>query len=225
MRVLICDAQWATRQSLRLLLKKFRKGVTVIEARSVDAYLDQAKPGTRVDLAIFDPAGIGPDHADQHVETIRQLLSAVRDAPVVIYSMSLARKTILQAVASGATGFVSKTAEEDEILKALARVLDGEIYIPIKLFRRVNDEAANIGEYEAGPAKEDSTLTPRQKEIFTLLAKGKTNREISAQLGLSVGTVRVYISAILKKYGLSDRTQAALFASRLLADLDDEPPA
>jgi len=224
MRVLICDAQWATRQSLQLLVKKFRKRATVIEARSIDDYLEQQDAGVGVDLAIFDPAGAGSDHADRHAETIGRLKRALGDAPIVIYSMSLARTTILRAVAAGATGFVSKTAEEDEILKALSRVLDGEIYIPIKLFRQLQDGPVGDVIHDDGQTKDENVLTPRQKEIFRLLADGRTNREISEQLGLSVGTVRVYISAILKKYGLSDRTQAALFASRMLPDGDGEPP-
>jgi DNA-binding NarL/FixJ family response regulator len=121
-------------------------------------------------------------------------------------------ETISRARQLGAAAFIPKSASTDTIAQALAGVIRGESWFP---------------EHEALPAASEprlqdqlTTLTPQQFRVLKYLADGKLNKQIAEKLAVSEGTVRAHVTAILRKLGVSTRTQAALLVTEQDLDRD-----
>jgi DNA-binding NarL/FixJ family response regulator len=117
---------------------------------------------------------------------------------------------LLAALKAGAAGYMLKDVTRQDLLTAVRRVLRGESILNGELATRALQRLANETSPYDGPPPE--RLTPREREVLNLIAEGKTNREIAAQLSLSVGTVKIHVEHIIGKMGVSDRTQAAVRA-------------
>ena len=138
-------------------------------------------------------------------------LLSVRDkaptTPVVIVSATENSEVITQAMRLGVSGFLAKSAGRDEILAALETVLGGGLHF---------SSAAGAGSPDGGPELQAAeSLTPRQMTVLRLLGEGKPNKQIAYELNISQETVKIHISAILRKLQVNSRAQAILFANRL----------
>lgn len=131
------------------------------------------------------------------------------ELPVVILSGSANPSIMQQALAQGAAGFVTKSGLSDELLGALRRVLDGEIYAPTSLSAF---PGANSGQSPA--SRQAPVFSPRQLEVLQLLLDGCTNREIGAQLFVGDETIKTHVTAIMRTLNAKTRTQAAAEAAR-----------
>lgn len=131
---------------------------------------------------------------------------------------------VFQSIAAGASGYLLKDIGSDALANAVRVASRGESPLQPSVARKI---ISRVRRASAGGPQSDATrprepLAERELEVLKLLATGATNREIAEQLSLAEGTVKNYISSILAKTGLRDRTQAALFAVRQgLADMDD----
>jgi DNA-binding NarL/FixJ family response regulator len=132
-------------------------------------------------------------------ETIRALKENFGSVRTVIYSNYANGEELYQAGKAGAAGFVIKEMALDRLLDAIRVVHAGDQYIPSEI-------ASRIGQRMLAP------LSPREMEVLKLVAKGLSNKEIAARLGLVVGTIKIYIANIFTKLGVSDRTQALVAA-------------
>jgi DNA-binding NarL/FixJ family response regulator len=132
--------------------------------------------------------------------------------PVVVLSALDDADTVSKVMKAGASGFVSKAGSSTELLDALRAVLAGEIYLPQKLQELTSrSESSQI---EGKPLAQRFGLTAAQARVLDLLAEGRSNRQIGELLGLTEGTVKIHVSAIMKAMGVSNRAEAALLASR-----------
>ncbi len=132
--------------------------------------------------------------------------------PVVVLSALDDADTVSKVMKAGASGFVSKAGSSTELLDALRAVLSGEIYLPQKLQELASrSESPQI---EGKPVAQRFGLTAAQARVLDLLAEGRSNRQIGELLGLTEGTVKIHVSAIMKAMGVSNRAEAALMASR-----------
>jgi DNA-binding NarL/FixJ family response regulator len=132
--------------------------------------------------------------------------------PVVVLSALDDADTVSKVMKAGASGFVSKAGSSAELLTALRAVLAGEIYLPQKLQELTSrSESSQI---EGKPLAQRFGLTAAQARVLDLLAEGRSNRQIGELLGLTEGTVKIHVSAIMKAMGVSNRAEAALLASR-----------
>jgi DNA-binding NarL/FixJ family response regulator len=134
---------------------------------------------------------------------------------------------LYEALKAGAAGYVLKEAGQEEVIGAVRRVLDGESplspALSAQLLRRLVDEKegqARVGTPSPTVQKEQAPLpaeglTPRELEIIQLLVEGKTNKEIAKNLVVSSLTVKTHVQHIIRKLGVSDRTQAAVCAVEL----------
>ncbi len=131
---------------------------------------------------------------------------------------------LLEALDAGAAGYVLKDAPTERLLNAVHRTLNGESPLDQELaarsLRRLAEERKqNVPEVRKprNPLRETlrERLTPREKEVLQLLASGQTNQEIAQTLWISKGTVKVHVERIIRKLGVSDRTQAAVRAIEL----------
>ena len=136
------------------------------------------------------------------IETTTALLRDHPQARVLIFS-TFARDGEIQAVLkAGALGYLQKSASRDTLLAAIRSVAAGRPSLPPEITRRLDDLLA-------GPE-----ITPREKEILTLVTRGNANKEIAAMLGISEDTVKQHVSRILVKLKVNDRAQATAEAIR-----------
>ncbi|MER5429820.1 response regulator transcription factor [Streptomyces sp. NPDC002588] len=120
---------------------------------------------------------------------------------------------VFEALRAGASGFLLKDVQPAELLQGIRVVAAGESVLAPSATRRL------IGHYAAAPAatpevspRELDSLTTSQRGVLTLLASGLNNAEIAEQLGITVGTVKSHVNALLRKLGLRDRVQATILA-------------
>lgn len=118
-----------------------------------------------------------------------------------------------RALDHGAVGFIPKSADAATLGRALATVLDGDRWAPPAAF---NAPAAAADEHDAAQRLRD--LTPQQFRVLQMLGSGLLNKQIGYDLGVSEATVKAHVTAILRKLGANNRTQAVLIAGRLALD-------
>jgi DNA-binding NarL/FixJ family response regulator len=132
--------------------------------------------------------------------------------PVLVLTTYADDEWVLDAVRAGAAGYLLKDTRRDELIAAIKGTAQGRTYLDPSVAATVMKQAA----FGTGPTSQKppgvEELTDRERQILHLLAKGYSNPEIAERLHLAAGTVRNYVSAILQKLGVDDRTQAAVFA-------------
>jgi DNA-binding NarL/FixJ family response regulator len=172
-----------------------REALVLVEAGGVDVVL--------MDLNLPTMSGVEA--------TAR--IAALPDAPaVLVLTMVDDDDTIVTALRAGARGYTLKGAKGDEIAAAIRTVNAGGAVFGAGVASQVLAlTSADTAHRRPGGADD---LTPREREVLTLLADGRSNKQIALTLGLSLKTVQNYVSRILEKLQVSDRTQAALAAHR-----------
>jgi DNA-binding NarL/FixJ family response regulator len=203
-RVLIVDDHPVVRQGLRTFLSS-RRGLEVAgEASDGNDAVNQASQ-VDPDIVLLDlvmPRGGG-------IEAIRRLRAAGDRPRVIVLTSFAGDDQVVEAVRAGAAGYLLKDVPPADLEAAIRRVHDGGMLLDPSVVGAVMAEVAHA----EGPPGVDE-LTARERQVLSLLAQGRSNRELAADLYLSEKTVKTHVSSILTKLRLSDRTQAALFAVR-----------
>lgn len=198
---LIADDDEFFRMALRTILTNTLGFSDVLEAETFDqatALLSEK----RIDLAVFDlvmPGMAGPGS-----------LKGVRDRfphlCLVMASVSNRREDILLALQAGVNGYVPKSIGLKEFSSALTQILRGTVYVPASI---ASPSATGPADEIAPGSEVAATLTPRQKDVLTLVVKGSSNKEIAKQLGLGEGTVKVHLASLFRTLGVHSRSAAA----------------
>jgi DNA-binding NarL/FixJ family response regulator len=210
-RILIVDDQRILREGLRTLLGLESDFAVVAEAEDGQAALEQYA-AHRPDVVLMD---IRMPRLDG-VEATRRLRERWPDARVIILTTFDDDAYVFDGLRAGALGYLLKDISGHELADAIRKVAGGGALIEPSVARKVLAEFARLAE-PARPANEQlpEPLSERELEILRLLAAGANNRQIASQLFLAEGTVKNYVSTILDKLGVEDRTQAALRAREL----------
>lgn len=161
-----------------------------------------SKPvATDVDIVLYDTFGQVPGR-DLNLEDF------VRDsgAKVVIYSWNLEPGLIDEAIAAGASGYLSKVLTGSVIVQALEQIMAGRTVI------LTGDQESSIGAAGDWPGR-SAGLSPREAEVLALIARGLSNQEIADRAHITLNTVKSYIRATYQKIGVERRTQAVLWAT------------
>jgi DNA-binding NarL/FixJ family response regulator len=146
------------------------------------------------------------------IAATRQVAQAAPGVRVLILTTFEQDDYIFGALRAGASGFLLKRARPEELLAAVHTIAAGEALLSPSVTRRVIDRMAHQPTPElTGQAKLDG-LTPREREVLALIARGLSNREIAAALTVEESTIRTHVKRILMKLGLRDRVQAVIFA-------------
>ena len=201
--VVIADDHPMVRDALARVVGQLYADAQVLEAgdfAAVLAYLGDAVP----DLVLIDLNMPGMDG----LHGLRRLREAFPALAIVVASGQDDPATIRAALAIGANGFIPKIDPPDLLLQALRVVRAGGVYIPA----RSNGDVRGI---MTGPSPNASGLTPRQLDVLRLLLKGEPNKLIARQLGLTEGTVKIHIAAILRALQARNRTEAVIRAREL----------
>jgi len=205
LKLLVVEDHALVREGLLQTLRKLERGVVCNGVRDAEEALAllEKEGGEDYDLCLLDLMLPGLNGMGC-LGVLRKRFPAM---PVVIISALDDRNTVERAMRAGASGFVSKSSPGEVLLTALRQVLAGEVYVPISLQDEMNSQRKRRGGVSLA---EQYDLTAAQMRVLEPLIQGKTNRQISELLGLTEGTVKVHVSAILKALNVANRSQALL---------------
>jgi two-component system, NarL family, response regulator LiaR len=219
-RLLICDDQAIVCEGLRAILATVPQVTVVGIAHNGLEALD-AVQATQPDLVLMD-LKMPQMNGIQATRIIREKYPRVRVLVLTTYDTD---EWVIDAVRSGAAGYLLKDTPRENLVQAIIDTVHGRHHIDPQVAGKVlNHVAGQAGAPQPSgnvpprlPLPDQkllSELSDREREILRLLARGYTNAEIAQTLFLSDGTVKNYVSTILSKLNVTDRTQAALFAVR-----------
>jgi DNA-binding NarL/FixJ family response regulator len=205
--VLIVDDDKLMRTGLRAVLS-VDDGIEVVgEAPDGRSAIDRSRR-LKPDIVLMDVRMPVLDG----ITATRELLAADQDVRVIILTTFEEDDYVFGGLAAGASGFLLKRAEPEELISAIHTVAAGEALLSPSVTRRVIEEMARqptLGEADDGRLRE---LTGREREVLELIAQGCTNAEIGERLVIEESTVKTHVKRILMKLDLRDRVQAVIFA-------------
>jgi DNA-binding NarL/FixJ family response regulator len=205
-RVLIADDHAVVRQGLRTFLE-LQDEIEVVGEAADGIEAIELVTSTAPDVALLDL--VMPRLGG--LEAIRRIREAAPATRVLVLTSFADDDTVLPAVRAGAAGYLLKDVQPPELVSAIRTVHAGEALLaPAVATMLVEQLAAEDGHGE--PRGEH--LTPREREVLALVARGRANKLIARDLGVSERTVKTHVSNILGKLNLTDRTQAAVYAVR-----------
>ncbi len=201
-RVLIADDHGIVREGLRTYLATV-EGIEVVgsAADGVEAcrLADELEP----DVVLMDLAMPNMDG----IEATRFIAKEHPSMKVIALTSFATDDKVFPAIRAGAAGYLLKEADPADVADAIRKTAAGEsILSPAVAERLMREVAASV------PRAHRADLTARELEVLRLVAAGRSNREISAELGVAEKTVKTHVSNILSKLQLTDRTQAAVYA-------------
>jgi DNA-binding NarL/FixJ family response regulator len=145
------------------------------------------------------------------ISATREVLAASPDVKVVVLTTFEDDDYIFDAISAGASGFLLKRTQPEELIAAIHTVADGDSLLSPSVTRRVIDRmASHPAPVRASKRLDD--LTPREREVLEQVARGLSNREIAEQFVIEESTVKTHVKRILMKLALRDRVQAVIFA-------------
>jgi DNA-binding NarL/FixJ family response regulator len=208
-RVLICDDQTVVREGLAAILGT-DPGIEVAGLAANGQEALDLMAGARPDVILMDlqmPVMNG-------VQATRRLRKDHPGVYVLILTTYADDAWLFDAIEAGAAGYLLKDTRRDDLVAAVKGTIAGKAFLDPAVAGKVMQQAATRPAGAPTPAEPAQALTDRELEILRLVAQGDSNPEIAGKLHLAPGTVRNYVSAILAKLGVSDRTQAAVVAVR-----------
>jgi two-component system, NarL family, response regulator LiaR len=206
-KLLICDDQYVVREGLKAIFET-DKNLQVVGTAADGAEALELIPQLQPDLVLMDlkmPIMNG-------VQATRHILQKYPNVKTLVLTTYDADEWVFDAIRSGAAGYLLKDTQREALIAAVKDTMAGKTPVDSaiagKLFAQV---------VQGAPSPQSTlvdTLNEREKDILRLLGAGLSNADIAARLHFSEGTVRNYVSSILNKLGVADRTQAAVLALR-----------
>lgn len=206
--ILMADDHPLFRDALRGAVGRALPQARIVEAADVAAMFAMIDAEGDADLLLMDLNMPGA----QGFSALVQVRAAHPQLPVMVVSAREEAGVVQRALAHGASGFIPKSADAATIATALRTVLDGERWSPVPARPSV------LANDEADIAKRVAELTPQQFRVLGMLARGLLNKQIAYDLGVSEATIKAHMTAILRKLGANNRTQAVLLAGKLALD-------
>lgn len=205
LRILVIDDHTLFRVGLQGLLA--HRGIEVVAAVGDGQEGLQLAESLRPDVVLLDMRMPGMDG----LGVLRQLRQNGLKMPITMLTTSSNEQDLVEALRSGAQGYLIKDMEPDDLVVALRDIVAGKTVVAPDLAPVL----AKVVQGESVTARDlspFSELTPRESEILGLLAEGQSNKAIARNLGISDGTVKLHVKAILRKLGVHSRVEAAVIA-------------
>ncbi|MEK4840932.1 MULTISPECIES: response regulator [Bacillus] len=146
------------------------------------------------------------------VEATAYIKKEYPNVKVIVLTSFSDQAHVLPALRAGASGYILKDVEPDQLVEAIRSAYKGNIQLHPDIANALLSQTLPVEEKEEEPSIQVDVLTARENEVLQLLAKGMSNKEIASVLVITEKTVKAHVSSILSKLNLSDRTQAALYA-------------
>jgi len=214
MKILIADNHKVFRHGLRQVLTRLEGGIMTLEANDYPETLAMAEAEPDIGAVLISLSVPGIPWSEG-LQALRRRLAS--DVPIIVLSPPDDRRQSLSAVNLGAADSIPHSSNRRAMLVALRQALSGNFRLPAGDY----DHAAASGfgeamaDFAVDPQSSIRFLTPRQRQVLTLLAEGKSNKEIAGDLRLAEGTVKLHVTAILKALNVNNRTRAVVAASQL----------
>jgi DNA-binding NarL/FixJ family response regulator len=206
-KVMVVDDDQLMRAGLRAVLSSDDAIEVVEEAADGRQAVRRAKR-SRPEIVLMD---VRMPELDGIAAT-EELLAAAPDAKVVILTTFEEDEYIHGALRAGASGFLLKRTSPEELIAAVHRVAAGEALLSPSVTRRVIDQMVSRPLPRTGDDPRLEELTPREREVLELIARGLSNREIAGELMVEETTVKTHVKRILTKLGVRDRVHAVILA-------------
>ncbi len=204
-RVIVCDDQAVVREGLEMILNSDKEIQVVGLAEDGHEAMDLAAK-KKPDVILMDLKMPGMNG----IRATQEILAKDPKIQILILTTFAEDEWVFDAIRSGAAGYLLKGTPRLELITAVKGTVTGKSYIDPAVGARLLNEIARIPIHKR--ATLSVHLSDRELDVLRLLARGLTNSQISEQLHLTKGTVRNYVSSILAKLNVADRTQAAVFA-------------
>jgi len=206
-RVLVVDDQPVVRAGFAAILDA-EVDISVVGMAADGAAAVELAGSLRPDVVVMDIRMPGMDGL-----TATRLLTGAPDPPRVLVLTTFDLDAyVFEALRAGASGFLLKDANPDDLLAAIRVVAAGDGMLAPAVTRRLIAAFAGGAVTPLGDGAPPPGLTPREREVLTLVASGLSNAEIGERLGVATGTVKTHVNALLTKLGVRDRVQATILA-------------
>lgn len=213
LNILLVDDHGLFRSGIRLLLQS-EYGFHIVGEAADGLEAVKSAHQLRPDLVLLDlnlPGLSG-------LEALRLIKEDLPGCSVLMLTVSEDAADLVSALRGGADGYVLKNCDAVYLTDAIRRVVNGESVVSPVLIGKLVEQVREPSREEGVPRELD-TLTPREKQVVQLIAKGESNKMIARHLELSESTVKIHVQNILKKLGLGSRVQIAVYA------LSSDPPS
>ena len=217
MKILIADDHDLFLKGLEMILHDFDSQMEISTARNYTDIFSIIEKDKDYNLILTDLAMPGALWLD----AIKKIHETLPETPIIILSAVFDKEIVQKTIDIGAAGYISKASSNSVILSAVNLVLSGGVYIPPELLKDTNkNEFDLLKQVEQLPQTQDvkekvKILSPRQIDVLRLISKGKSNKQIAYELGLTEGTVKLHVTAILKLLNVYNRTGAVVEAVKL----------
>jgi len=206
MKILVVDDHPVMLAGLSALLRQEGPQTVIVQASSAAEALIAVESNEDLDIVVLDLMMPGTDG----LSTIPKIGRARAELPVIVLSFSEDPADVRKALASGALGYVPKSATQTALLSAIRLVMSGELYVPPLILTEVPAAKST-----ANPSMARALLTPRQIDVLRRIGQSMPNKTIAVEMDLSEKTVKVHITAIFKALNVVNRTQAVAVGREL----------
>jgi DNA-binding NarL/FixJ family response regulator len=197
LRLLLVDDHFVVRSGLAASLALEEDMAVIAEAtdanEAVTAYENHHPDVVLMDLQMGETNG---------VDAVSRISQDHPSARILVFSSFARDEDIYRAIRAGALGYLQKAAPREELLEAIRQVSCGNRYLPREIAQRLAERLSR------------PEPSPREREVLALIARGRSNKEVASDLGLSEDTVKRHVSNLMAKLGAQDRTQAVTEALR-----------
>src|SRR5690348_10458606 len=205
-RVLLADDQAVVRSGLRMILEA-QDGIEVVGEAADGQDALRRVSALDPDVVLMDVRMPVLDG----IEATRRLTDGGARARVLVLTTYGLDEHVYEALKAGAAGFILKTESPQQLIEAVRVVAAGEALLAPEITKRLIARFVSGG-HPSAPPPELETLTDREREVLTHIARGRSNAEVASALYISAGTAKTHVARILSKLGLRDRVQAVVFA-------------
>ncbi|MFW2122747.1 response regulator [Acinetobacter ursingii] len=209
MNILIVDDHPLFRHALIQAVRYSFPQAQIHETAAVNEFYERLESGSEPDLVLLDLNLPGASGFSALVHVRAQYPSI----PIIVVSAHEEASIIQRAIAHGAMGYIPKSAHPSHIGEAICQVLEGEIWLPPNLPNNVSFDPRAADETEL--AERIQSLTPQQFRVLMMVAEGLLNKQIAYELDVSEATIKAHVTAIFRKLGVQNRTQAVLAINAL----------
>ena len=207
LKVMVVDDHEVVREGIRSLLDRRPNFTVVAEAATVATAVELALK-EKPDVVVMDvrlPDGSG-------VEACREIRTNQPETYMIMLTSYADDEAVMASILAGASAYLLKQTRGQQLIEAIEAVAKGESLLDPQVTKRILDQMRNMA--SGGTEDKQVDLTENENKILRLIAEGKTNREIAAEIYLSDKTVKNYVSSILSKLNLRRRSEAAAYIAR-----------
>ena len=207
-KIVIADDHALVRGGLELVVKMAVPSAEIFQANNFDETINVLQSNFAIDLVLLDLMMPGMWN-----DSIKNITQQFPDVPIVIVSVKEDFESIHNSISLGASGFIPKTSAPEVTISAIQLVLSGGVYIPPHVLKPQSKTVEN--NQHSNNFDSFNTLSKRQRQVLDLISLGRSNQAIADELNLTIPTIKMHVSAILKKLNVKNRTEAVSIYTNL----------